>query len=82
MTIDDVNEELGTDLPQEGARTVAGLVFDRLGRRPAPGDEVRVDGTELRVAEVDGARITRVVIRLPETDAPDGAGEESHDDGP
>ena len=81
MTIDDVNEELGTDLPQDGARTVAGLVFDRLGRRPVPGDEVRVDGTGLRVAEIDGVRITRVVIRLPETAPGDGGGEETHDDG-
>jgi putative hemolysin len=81
MTIDDLNEELGTDLPQGGARTVAGLVFDRLGRRPAAGDEVRVDGTALRVAEVDGVRITRVVIRLPDTAPGEGGGEETHDDG-
>ena len=78
MSIDDVNEEVGTALPQEGARTVAGLVFDRLGRRPAPGDEVRVGGTELRVAEVDGVRITRVVIRLRVTPGE----EKTDDDGP
>jgi len=78
MSLDDVNEEVGTALPQDGARTVAGLVFDRLGRRPVPGDEVRVDGAELRVAEVDGVRITRVVIRLPFTPGE----EETDDDGP
>ena len=40
MTIDDFNEAMGTQLPQEGPRTLAGLVFDALGRRPAPGDAV------------------------------------------
>jgi putative hemolysin len=78
MSVDDVNEDVGTRLPQDGPRTVAGLVFDRLGRRPAPDDEVDVDGTQLRVAEVDGVRITRVVIRLPVTPGE----EEIHDDGP
>ena len=62
MTIDDFNEEVGTALPQDGPRTLAGLVFDALGRRPAPGDEVALDGTTLRVEEVDGARITRLRI--------------------
>jgi hypothetical protein len=42
---------------------------------------VRVDGTALRVAEVDGVRITRVVIRLPDTAPGEGGGEETHDDG-
>jgi putative hemolysin len=78
MSVDDVNEEVGTGLPQDGPRTVAGLVFDRLGRRPAPRDEVWVGGVRLRVAEVDGVRITRVVIRLPVTPGE----EEIHDDGP
>lgn len=38
MTIDDFNEEVGGRLPQRGARTLAGLTFDALGRRPSPGD--------------------------------------------
>ena len=46
MTIDDFNEALGTELPQDGPRTLAGLVFDALGRRPAPGDSGRVGGGE------------------------------------
>ena len=43
MTIDDFEEAAGTDLPQRGPRTLAGLTFDPLGRRPKPGDAVRVD---------------------------------------
>ncbi|MEA2255787.1 MAG: magnesium and cobalt exporter, family [Solirubrobacteraceae bacterium] len=66
MTIDDFNEAIGTDLPQDGPRTLAGLVFDRLGRRPAVGDEIAVEGVRLRVTTVEGARITRLTITLPE----------------
>jgi len=66
LTIDDFNETMGTELPQEGARTLAGLVFGHLGRQPVVGDELTAAGAELRVAEVDGARITRLRIVLPD----------------
>jgi putative hemolysin len=65
LTIDDFNETMGTKLPQEGARTLAGLVFTHLGRRPVVDDELTAADVELRVAEVDGARITRLRIVLP-----------------
>jgi putative hemolysin len=64
MTIDDFNEQLGASLPQRGPRTLAGLTFDALGRRPAPGDVVEVDGAEICVEAVDGLRITRLRIAL------------------
>jgi putative hemolysin len=63
MTIDDFNETVGTALPQEDARTLAGLVFNALGRRPEPGDEVAVGDVGLTVEETDGARITRLRVR-------------------
>jgi putative hemolysin len=66
MSIDDFNETVGTALPQNGPRTLAGLVFDALGRRPEPGDDVRVGDVSLRIEEVDGNRITRLRIALPE----------------
>jgi putative hemolysin len=65
MTIDDFEEEAGVRLPHEGSRTLAGLVLDRLGRRPDPGDTVAVDGVEIRVDGVDGLRITELRISLP-----------------
>jgi putative hemolysin len=65
ITIDDFNEAVGTSLPQDGPRTLAGLVFDALGRRPEPGDEVEVDGVRIRVERVDALRITRLVVTLP-----------------
>jgi putative hemolysin len=65
MTIDDFNEAVGTRLPQRGPRTLAGLTFDALGRRPRPGDVAVVDGVEIRVQEVDRLRITKLRITLP-----------------
>jgi putative hemolysin len=64
MTIDDFNETVGTELPQRGPRTLAGLAFDALGRRPRPGDVTRVNGAEIRVEEVEGLRITKLRIGL------------------
>ena len=39
--IDDFNEEFGTTLEHEDYHTVAGYVFDLIGRAADPGDEVR-----------------------------------------
>jgi len=69
ITVDDFNEAEGTDLPQDGPRTLAGLVFDRIGRAPTPGDEVTIAGLELHVAEIEGVRITKLEVR-----GVDGAG--------
>jgi putative hemolysin len=64
MTVDDFNEAIGTELPQDGARTLAGLVFNTLGRRPREGDEVAVGAVRLAVEETDAARITRLRVRV------------------
>jgi putative hemolysin len=63
MSIDDFNETIGTALPQDDARTLAGLVFNRLGRRPAAGDEIAVGDVRLTVEETEHARITRLLVR-------------------
>jgi putative hemolysin len=70
MTIDDFNEAVGTQLPQNGARTMAGLVFNALGRRPEPGDTVAVESVRLSVEQMDGVRITRLRVELAPTPPP------------
>jgi putative hemolysin len=64
MTIDDFNEAVATHLPQRGPRTLAGLVFDELGRRPEAGDVVGIDGVTLKIEEVQDLRITKLRIEL------------------
>ena len=62
-SIEEANRALGSGFESEDFSTVGGLVFGSLGHAPEVGDEVRLDGYLLRVEEVDGARIARVVAR-------------------
>jgi putative hemolysin len=64
LTVDDANEQIGAGLPIGGPRTVAGVVFEALGRLPEFGDEVRFGDTSVRVDEIDGQKISRVVLKL------------------
>ena len=73
-SIDDVNELLGTQLPDEEWDTVAGLMLDILGRMPERGEETSFRGVNLRAERVQGRRIASVMItRSPDLD---GNGEE------
>ena len=74
--IDDFNEELGTTLEHEDYHTVAGYVFDLIGRAAAPGDEVRSDGLRFTVLDVEGSRILRLEVEfLPAPASSDEEGE-------
>jgi putative hemolysin len=75
FTIDDFNEEFGTELDTEDFHTVAGLVFGILGRAAEVGDEVAEDRLRFRVLETSGSRIQRLEVEfLP---APVGADDTS-----
>ncbi len=59
----DLGEHLGLDvesLDEEEADTIAGLVQDRLGRLPEPGDEVALEFGAIRVETMDGPRIKQL----------------------
>jgi putative hemolysin len=74
--IDDFNEEFGTSLEHEDYHTVAGYVFDLIGRAAAPGDEVVTDGLRIAVLEVEGSRIQRLEVEfLPTPESDDAEGE-------
>jgi putative hemolysin len=62
MAIDDVDDLLGTELPQEGWDTVGGLMMAVSGHVPAEGEAVDVDGVRLVAQRVQGRRISRVHI--------------------
>ncbi len=56
-TIEEFNRRLGGLLPEGEYETVAGLVIDRLGAIPPPGEEVILPGVRLTVEEATDRRI-------------------------
>jgi putative hemolysin len=64
--------DLDITLPEGPYTTVAGLILDRLGRLPDPGDTVQVDGWQLEVLAVDHRAITRLRL-TPSSDNPNHA---------
>jgi len=64
--IDEVNDLLDVDLPNEEWDTVGGLVFNTLGHVPVEGERLTVDGLEFSAERIQGRRIVSVVItRVP-----------------
>jgi len=80
VNIDEVNEELGLDLPEgEEFETLAGFVFNRAGRLVEEGEEITYDGITIRIEQVDNTRIMKARIVIPE-EADHGADEEAEPD--
>ncbi|HEX6130236.1 MAG TPA: transporter associated domain-containing protein, partial [Actinomycetota bacterium] len=67
--IDDVNDLLDADLPDEEWDTVAGLVLDLFGKIPDPGDETEFQGLRFQTEEVNGRRVVTVLITRLNGDA-------------
>jgi putative hemolysin len=67
LSLDDINERLGTALEHEDYTTIGGFVFGILGHEPTVGERVLAEGVELVVETLEGRRIkTLRAIRLPE----------------
>ena len=65
--LDDINDELDTNLESEDYDSIAGLVLQILDRMPTVGEEVTTgDGIRIKVETVHQNRITKVLLRLPE----------------
>jgi putative hemolysin len=68
-SIDDVNDLLDVELPDEDWDTVAGLVLDIFGKIPDAGEEAAFQGLRFRAEELQGRRVATVLItRLPDDD--------------
>jgi len=69
----DFNRESGWSIPAERGDTLAGLVFNELGRAPRRWETVTLPGYEIVVVDVSGSRISQVRIRRIEEDAEERA---------
>lgn len=62
MRLDEIAEFFSVDLIDEDVDTIGGLVVKILGRIAQIGDTVGIQNLEFNVKEVDGARITKLII--------------------
>jgi CBS domain containing-hemolysin-like protein len=66
---DEVGDSTGFEMPEGDYETLAGLVLDRLGHIPEPGEMVTVDGWRIEVVAMDRLRIATVRLVAPPEDA-------------
>lgn len=73
MTIDGVEELLGVQFGEksdEAVTTVAGLLSHVLGKVPAPGDSIEIEGHRFEVLEANQRKVLRLRVRKRATAAP------------
>jgi CBS domain containing-hemolysin-like protein len=64
VSIDIMNQTLGSSIVADGFDTIGGLVLRELGKMPSPGDTVTSEGLKVTVQTVIGRRIRRVKVEL------------------
>ena len=74
MPIDEVNEILDTELPDEEWDTVGGLLLGLMGEIPDEGDTVNFQGVTFTAERVNGRRIAKVLINRPPSEEPVATG--------
>ncbi|MER6916992.1 hemolysin family protein [Streptomyces sp. NPDC000594] len=69
-------EQVGLKVPEGPYETLAGLVATELGRIPAEGDHIDLEGWRLDVVDASGRRAARVLMHAPAASAQDSAVDE------
>lgn len=62
MRLDEINEFFHLELDDEDVDTIGGIAVKELGHIAQVGDKVKIANLDLTVKEIDGARITKLVI--------------------
>jgi CBS domain containing-hemolysin-like protein len=73
VTIADLNDEAGLNLPEEEFETVGGLIYDLVGSLPEKGRAVKYHGITFVVDEVEGQRIVKVRVTASKKKSSNGA---------
>jgi len=65
VSFDELRERLDLEIESEGFETVGGYILSRVGRVPAVGETLEIDGLSVEVLEAERRRIHKVRIRKP-----------------
>lgn len=64
MLLEELDDDFGIKIEDEDVDTVGGWLYDKIGGEPRVGQTESFEGNTFYVEEVDGVRITRVLVRL------------------
>ncbi|MGH7823382.1 MAG: hemolysin family protein [Candidatus Binatia bacterium] len=74
LLVSDVNGRLGLGLDEGEARTIGGYLTTELGRIARVGDRITINGgRELRVVEMKGRRVAKVLVAASQKPPPESA---------
>ncbi|MCK5249996.1 MAG: magnesium/cobalt efflux protein, partial [Spirochaetaceae bacterium] len=62
MNLEDLNEELGSDIPADDFDTLGGFVFDLFGKVPGRYEKITWNNLVFMIQSVDGHKIRQVKI--------------------
>ena len=62
VLIDDIAERLGLEITEPESNTLGGFVISRLGRIARVGDVVRLDDYDVKVIELKGRRVSKLLL--------------------
>jgi putative hemolysin len=62
LNLDEFAEQTGLELPEGPYETVAGYLLASLGHLPENGESAEIEGRKLTVTQLDGRRISRVLV--------------------
>ena len=70
VDIDEVNQRLNVQIDRQGFETVGGFLLSHLGRVPAVGEQMDVDGLHIEVLDVERRRVNKVRMTRRLVDEP------------
>jgi CBS domain containing-hemolysin-like protein len=65
ISLHDLNDVLGLDLPMDEVDTLAGFLYELSGSVPNEGETLRYEGLTFTVTRLEGQRISEVMIQFP-----------------
>lgn len=63
LNLHDLEDLVEVEFPENGADTVGGLIYLKLGRIPDEGNQIEMSGLVFKVLQVENQRITEIEIR-------------------
>jgi len=76
VDLDDLNEQLGVQLPADEYDTLGGFLYALAGKIPVVGDRFEYEDLTFSIAAVRGKRITQVLMRVPRPQPADDSARE------